>query len=491
MPDATPGKQKRNRNRHRSPAPKKSFDKRPPPPDISGQSDVRVLCAIVLYQVSVQQQSLNTLLPEASRSVKEQDRPLLQELCFGVCRWFYWLRSLYQPLLDKPLHRNDFLVDCLLCVGLYQLLFTRIPAHACLHETVAAADKIGLNRFKGLINALLRQISQNQYPMDDSAFKENISRLSHPQWLQDKLQHNWPDNWQRILQENNNHPPMSLRINRVFHDYLSLSEDAAIQNAYLEKLQAFGLNAKASGISTLGVVLEQACPGGTLPDFLSGGISVQDEAAQLSSKLLQLKPGLRVLDACAAPGGKTCAILEQQPDLELIALDADASRAERIQENLTRLKLHAKIQVARAELLDDWWDGQPFDRILLDAPCSATGVIRRHPDIKLLRQETDILDLAEIQMTLLRTLWETLNPGGLLIYATCSIFSQENSRIIERFLKQQADARLLPIEADWGMDTGFGRQLFPEASSHDGFFYARLTKTSLENQDETAGIEKV
>jgi len=454
-------------------------------------SDARVLCALVLYQVSVEQKSLNTLLPEASKYVKTQDRALLQELCFGVCRWFYWLKSLYQPLLSKALHRNDFLAECLLCVGIYQLLFTRIPGHACLNETVEAAETLELSRFKGLINALLRQISQQTLPLEDPVYRDTMNRLSHPQWLQDKLSHNWPDHWHQILRENNIHPPMSLRVNRAFADYPGDIEDHVIQNRYLQKLQAQGIAAKASAISPLGIVLQQACPVDALPDFSTGGVSVQDEAAQLSGLLLNLSPGLRVLDACAAPGGKTCAILEQQSDLQLIALDADANRASRIQENLTRLKLHAEIKVARAESIETWWDGQPFDRILLDAPCSATGVIRRHPDIKLLRQETDILALAELQLTLLSTLWKTLAPGGILLYATCSVFSQENSRIIERFLKQQDDARLLTIEAGWGIDTGFGRQLFPEASSHDGFFYARLTRTSPENQDETAGIEKV
>ena len=460
-------------------------------PDIKQFSDARVLCALLVYQVCVQQKSLNTLLPEANKYVKEHDRALLQELTFGVCRWFFWLRSLYQPLLSKALHRNDFLVECLLCVGIYQLIFTRIPDHACLNETVEAAEKLGLSRFKGLLNALLRQISQTDYPLQDPEFKAQMNRLSHPQWFQDKLSHNWPDHWQAILSENNIHPPMALRINRAFHAYPSESSDESIQQVYLEKLKIHGIAAQASSISSLGIILQQPCSVDALPDFPEGGVSVQDEAAQLSSHLLALSPGLRVLDACAAPGGKTCAILEKHADLTLTALDSDAKRAERIDENLTRLSLKAQIKIARAEQLDEWWDGQLFDRILLDAPCSATGVIRRHPDIKLLRQEGDITKLAELQLTLLNALWQTLASDGILLYATCSVFSQENNRIIERFCKQHEDAHVFAIEAEWGIDTGYGRQLFPQAGSHDGFFYARLTKAAPENQHETAAIQKV
>ncbi|PIW00485.1 MAG: hypothetical protein COW41_05325, partial [Deltaproteobacteria bacterium CG17_big_fil_post_rev_8_21_14_2_50_51_6] len=339
-------------------------------PDIKQFSDARVLCALLVYQVCVQQKSLNTLLPEANKYVKEQDRALLQELTFGVCRWFYWLKSLYQPLLSKALHRNDFLVECLLCVGIYQLIFTRIPDHACLHETVEAAEKLDLSRFKGLINALLRQIAQTDYPLDNPELQDSMNRLSHPQWLQDKLSHNWPEHWLAILKENNVHPPMALRINRAFQDHANERSDLSIQKAYLEKLKAQGIAAQASKISSLGIILEQPCPVESLPDFPEGAVSVQDEAAQLCSSLLSLAPTLRVLDACAAPGGKTCAILEQQAELTLIALDSDAKRACRIEENLARLKLSAEIKIARAEQLDDWWDGQPFDRILLDAPCS-------------------------------------------------------------------------------------------------------------------------
>ncbi len=460
----------------------------PRAPDLKTISEIRALSALIIYEVCINQKSLNTLLPLTSHQVDEKDRALLQELVFGTCRWLLWLKTLYQPSLKKPIHRNDFLVECLLCVGLYQLLFTRIPSHACLNETVEAADILGLNRFKGLINALLRQVSQQKINIEDEDVRQCMNTISHPQWFQDKLKHNWPEQWLGILEQNNQHPPLSLRVNASF---TPAEGNKSCQQAYLDKLNTLDIPAKASLISSYGVILDKACAVQNLPDFAEGGVSVQDEAAQLSSELLNLKPNQHVLDACAAPGGKTCAMLEKEPSLSVLALDSDALRAERIRENLTRLKLTAEVKVAQAEDLSAWWDGKPFDRILLDAPCSATGVIRRHPDIKLLRHEGDIKQLAELQLKLISTLWETLAPDGLFVYATCSVFSQENNRIIERFLKQTLNAKLIPIEADWGHDTGFGTQLFPSKNSHDGFFYARIQKSISAKENETQALQNI
>lgn len=465
---------------------KKSASKRKPAPprvpDLALLTDTRALAARLIYEVCENKQSLNTVLPIASQQVSDKDKALLQELVFGSCRWLLWLKTLYRPLLSKPIHRNDALVEYLLCVGVYQLLFTRIPSHACLNETVDAAELLNLTRFKGLINALLRQVSKQNIQIDDESIRQDMALSSHPQWFQDKLKHNWPEHWQTILEQNNQHPPMSLRVNTNFYDV-----DAAntLQDMYRDTLTQHDISARTSEISDYGIILDKACSVQSLPDFAEGGISVQDEAAQLSSELLELSPKLRVLDACAAPGGKTCAMLEKEPSLSVLALDSDANRAQRIEENLNRLTLSAEIKIARAENITEWWDGKPFDRILLDAPCSATGVIRRHPDIKLLRHENDIKQLAELQLILIHTLWETLAPGGILLYATCSIFSQENSRIVERFLKKTNDAELEPIIADWGVDTSFGRQLFPKKDSHDGFFYARLRKLNTPKENET------
>ena len=476
------------KNTKRRPSNSKKKPDRPRAPDLKSISGTRALSALLVYEVCINQKSLNSLLPLTSHQVDEKDRALLQEIVFGTCRWLLWLKTIYQPLLDKPIHRNDFLVECLLCVGLYQLIFTRIPTHACLNETVEAADILGLSRFKGLINALLRQASTQKIDIEDSETYQNIAISSHPQWFQDKIKHNWPEQWMDILEQNNQHPPMTLRVNPSFMPVLAPKTH---QEAYLEKLSEQDISASTSTISQFAIILDHACPVQSLPDFTEGGVSVQDEAAQLSSELLDLKPNLRVLDACAAPGGKTCSMLENEPSLSVLALDSDIIRAERIKENLTRLKLKADIKIAQAEDLTAWWDGTQFDRILLDAPCSATGVIRRHPDIKLLRHEGDIKQLAELQLKLITELWKTLSPGGLMVYATCSIFSQENSRIIERFLKQTDDAKILPINVDWGVDTKFGTQLFPNRNSHDGFFYARLQKLDPSKENEAQALQNI
>ena len=430
----------------------------------SKQENIRAIACQVVHNVVVQQRSLNTLLPKASEQVAEKDRALLQELVFGTCRWFYHLEAQHNQFLQKPLHKNDKIAETLLKVGIYQLQYTRIPNHAALNETVAAAETLGVRKLKGLINAILRKVnSLEKTPPLEAAI------ASHPEWIQEKLKYNWPNQWESILQQNNQHPPMTLRVNQQH-----LNRDS-----YLQKLLDAEIDAKATPFSTNGISLTSPCNVLSLPNFLDGYVSIQDEAAQLCCSLLDLSPNLNVLDACAAPGGKTCAMLETEPSLTMLALDVDPKRSERITENIERLNLFAEIKTAQAEQVDTWWDGKEFDRILLDAPCSATGVIRRHPDIKLLRKEEDIKNLAVLQLNLLVSLWPTLKQGGTLIYATCSIFSQENSRIIERFLKNEPTAKIVPIESDWGVDTGFGRQLFPQQEGHDGFFYARLTKNGV------------
>ena len=425
------------------------------------QVNVRAIACQVIHNAVFQRQSLNTLLPKASEQVAEKDKALLQELVFGTCRWFYHLETIHNQFLQKPLHKKDKIAETLLKVGIYQLQYTRIPNHAALNETVSAAETLGVRKLKGLINAILRKTNALE---KTAPLKAAID--SHPKWIQEKLKYNWPNDWESILQQNNLHPPMTLRVNQQHIN----------RDAYLQKLLEAKIDAKACPYATNGISLTNACNVINLPLFNEGQVSVQDEAAQLCCDLLTLKPNLKVLDACAAPGGKTCAMLESQPTLNLLALDADPLRSERITENLARLNLKAEVKTAQAEKVDAWWNGEPFDRILLDAPCSATGVIRRHPDIKLLRKEDDIKNLAALQLKLLTSLWPTLKQGGTLLYATCSVFSQENNRIIERFLKSEPTAEIIPIEASWGMDTGFGRQLLPQPDGHDGFFYAKLTK---------------
>ena len=431
--------------------------------------NIRAIASHVVHEVAVNSQSLSTALPNAIESlspqIAPQDKALLQEMVFGVCRWFFSLEQLHNSLLNRPVDRNNKLAESLLKVGAYQLVYMRIPSHAAINETVSAAEALGLGHLKGMINAILRKINQLDPLQAQQAYES-----SHPPWMQAKIRNNWPTQSTQVFQQNNQHPPMTLRVN---------SQSSTREN-YLAELSAAGIEARACSFASQGITLAKPCAVTQLPHFEAGAVSVQDEAAQLCCNLLDLKPNLRVLDACSAPGGKTCAMLEQEPSLIMTSLDSDHQRTERTEENLARLDLKTTLKVAPAENLEAWWDNQPFDRILLDAPCSATGVIRRHPDIKLLRKEGDIKQLAEVQLNLLQTLWKTLATGGTLIYATCSIFPQENSRIIERFLKQEESAEHVNIDADWGIETPFGRQLFPQELGHDGFFYARLTKIATQ-----------
>ncbi|WBU41352.1 MULTISPECIES: 16S rRNA (cytosine(967)-C(5))-methyltransferase RsmB [Marinobacter] len=425
----------------------------------------RAVAANVLLAVE-SGQSLTQCLPPALNQLPPDQRPQLQAICYGTCRWFHRLEGELNQRLKKPLRKPDRVVHHLMLVALFQLRFSEQATYAVLNETVEACRALDKPHLTGLVNGVLRAAEREgaPEPNDDS------SRYSHPVWMVEKLRHNWPEDWQAILDANNQQAPMTLRVNAL----------RFTRDEYLELLAEVGIEANPTRFAPHGIQLDRPVPVERLPWFEDGGASVQDEAAQLCTTLLDLQPGQRVLDACAAPGGKTCAILEACGELdEVIAIDESAERLPRVQENLDRLDLHATLTQADAADIDSWWDGNPFDRILLDVPCSATGVIRRHPDIKLLRRESDIVPLASIQLGLLDAMWSILKPGGRLVYATCSVFPQENHRIIQRFLKQQDQARLIEIDADWGQDMNTGRQLLPDPDSHDGFFYAVLEKPEL------------
>jgi 16S rRNA (cytosine967-C5)-methyltransferase len=426
---------------------------------------MRSIAAQVMLSVE-QGQALSQCLPPALNRLPESDRPALQALCFGTCRWFFQLDGELQGRLKKALKPGDRVVHHLMLVALFQLRHSQQATYAVLNETVEACRAMDKPHLTGLVNAVLRAAEREGEP----AFADDYIRFSHPNWMVEKLRHNWPDDWQAIVETNNTQAPMTLRVNA-----LRFSRDA-----YLDLLSEAGIQAKATLFAPHGIQLAAPVPVNRLPYFADGAVSVQDEAAQLCTTLMDLAPGQRVLDACAAPGGKTCAILEACEGLrEVVAIDESAERLPRIEENLARLDLNATVQQADAANIDQWWDGQVFDRILLDVPCSATGVIRRHPDIKLLRRESDIVPLANIQIGLLNALWSTLKPGGRLVYATCSVFPQENNRIIGRFLKQTSDAVLLEPDVQWGRGTGAGRQMLPVPQGHDGFFYAVIEKLEL------------
>jgi 16S rRNA (cytosine967-C5)-methyltransferase len=353
-------------------------------------------------------------------------------------------------------------------IGLYQLAYMRIPAHAVVSETVNACKKINMAWAKGLVNAVLRRYIRESDKLDPLLNNDEAIQTSHPTWLIEQLKQDWPDEWRSILDANNQRPPMYLRINQRHHD----------REIYLAKLEEVGIDAQATLYSEQGILLERAKDVDQLPGFNKGDVSVQELAAQLAVSLLDLKAEQHVLDACAAPGGKSAHILESQINLKsLVLVEKDPRRAKKISETLSRLNLNAITKVSDINELENWWDEGSFDRILLDAPCSATGVIRRHPDIKLLRTPKEVSNVSELQKKLLNTLWQTLKQKGLLLYVTCSVLKQENSDLIKEFINYNNDCTLIPIEAQWGIDTGYGRQILTGQDNMDGFFYACLKKS--------------
>lgn len=427
----------------------------------------RLAAAKALTAVLNGKASLNSSLPLQLDKVEVRDRGLTQDLAFGTARWQPRLSALANKLLQKPFKAADADVEALLLVGLYQLLYTRIPAHAAIGETVGCADKLKKPWAKALLNAVLRNAQRESEALLTELERDPVVRTAHPRWLQKSLKAFWPEQWEAICAANNAHPPMILRVNRRHHS----------RDAYLQLLVEAGIEAQPCTFSQDGIVLAAACDVRNLPGFAEGWISVQDEAAQLAADLLDLAPGQRVLDACCAPGGKTCHILEVEPKLAgVVAVDLEAKRLVRVRENLERLGLSAELIAADGRDTATWWDGKPFQRILLDAPCSATGVIRRHPDIKLTRQPDDIAALATLQGELLDAMWPTLEVGGILLYATCSTLPTENTEVIEAFLARTPGARELDIAGQFGIKQPHGRQLLAQEGGHDGFYYAKLIK---------------
>jgi 16S rRNA (cytosine967-C5)-methyltransferase len=428
----------------------------------------RKIAAQMVFHVLDQGESLNSLLgPQLAKLSDPRQRALAQELTFGTLRWCYRLEAVLNRLLKKPLKKKDREVHALLLVGLYQLLYLQMPPHAAVSETVGVARQLGKEWAAGLVNGVLRHAQRQSGALLESADGLALSRWSHPDWWIKRLQQDWPQDWQHILEANNQRPPMLLRVNVSRTD----------RSAYLQQLKQAGIEAKPSPFPDTAIRLEEPVPVDSLPGFSHGLVSVQDAAAQLSAPLLKLESGQRVLDACAAPGGKTGHMLESVSDLgALIAIDSDERRLIKVRENLRRLQFNAELIAADARDPESWWDGEPFDRILLDAPCSASGVVRRHPDIKLLRQAGDLQTLSQQQQRLLDALWPLLASGGILLYVTCSVFKQENSDSLRAFLDRHDDAAELPLRVQWGEALPVGRQLLPGEQGTDGFYFARLIK---------------
>lgn len=398
-----------------------------------------------------------------------EDGSFVQQLCYGVMRWHEQLSAILNQLLKKPLKEKDQDIEALLLIGLFQLIHLQTPAHAALHATVEAAKELKKPWAVSFINGVLRNFDREQQLYLDQIQELETACYSHPQWLLGKIKKFWPEHWQDILAANNIHPPMILRVN----------QQKISAEKYLALLVENDIPAELSKFSQAAIFLTSPCPVTALPGFNDGLVSVQDTAAQLAAELLELSPGQTILDACAAPGGKTAHILECEPNIkQLIALDIDELRLTKIKDTLERLKINEKVELicADASAANVWWNSELFDRILLDAPCSATGVIRRHPDIKYLRQPEDITALAEKQTALLNNLWPLLKPGGILLYATCSVLPQENNKIIREFLANHADAEEIKIQADWGIELDHGRQILSGQENMDGFYYAKIRK---------------
>lgn len=431
-----------------------------------GANDARGAAVRVLLEVLGQGRSLSAALPPALSQLASGERGLAQELCYGTLRWLPRLQALATRLLDKPLRSRDQDVHVLLLLGLYQLLYLTIPPHAAVSATVEAAAALGKEWAKGLLNGSLRRLLRERETLLAAVDQDENAALAHPAWLLQALRDAWPAQWQAIIAANNSRPPLTLRVN----------DRHGSRDTYQTRLQQAGIAAEPVAYAPQALTLATPVAVEQLPGFTAGDVSVQDGAAQLAAGLLDLQPGQWVLDACAAPGGKTGHILESCAELSLVALDSEPERLRRVAENLARLGLDAKLVSGDAGTPGDWWDGQPFDRILLDAPCSGSGVIRRHPDIKTLRRPEDIAALAAEQRRLLHALWPLLKPGGMLVYATCSILPVENGRQVAAFLQAQHDARERAVDSGWGHAVEAGRQILPGENGMDGFYYACLSK---------------
>lgn len=411
----------------------------------------------IIAKVFENDRNLTELLAEEfqlSNPLSSQERGAIQDISYGSLRFYGLINQLLQSLLHKPI--VDQPIRYLLLISLYQLIFTKAKPHAIVHSAVENAEKLGKTYAKGFINAILRQFLREKDALLVTAQQTLVGRYSHPQWWIKKMQQAYPQDWEAILLANNEHPPLTLRINRRKID----------EEGYLCLLENAGISAHLVGPYSL--MLTTPVPITQIPHFFDGYVSVQDRGAQFAAELLDVKEGMRVLDACAAPGGKTGHILELA-NANLTALDNNSQRLKRVEENLLRLNLTATLLCQDASKPDRWWDGIPFDRILADVPCSASGVVKRHPDIKWRRRPEDIAQFASQQAHLLDQLWSCLRKKGKLLYTTCSIFPEENSEQVQAFLSRHSDAIHLkvPLEHDG--------QLLP-FREHDGFFYALFEK---------------
>lgn len=431
----------------------------------------RVIASKILYHVIQNRRSLTDAFFEIlTKDITAREKSFIKDCCFGVTRWFHQLSEIESILLHTPLKNSDADISCLILLGLYQILYTNVPDHAAVSETVSACKGLKKNWAAGLINKCLRKFIRDRDEILPLIASKEEAYFSHPPWLIEKIKSAWPERWQKILLENNKKPPLWLRINVI----------KTSQKSYLKLLDKKNIAAETTPALPNCIRIKNPLPIADIPLFFDGFLSVQDIAGQFAAKLLDLKKGQRVLDACAAPGSKTSHILELESRLsKLVVIDKDAKRFQMVKENIDRLGLdhhNTQLVLADATHTKQWWDGHLFDRILVDAPCSCTGVIRRHPDIKLLRTRNDIDSMTQVQMQMLIALWKLLKKNGKLLYVTCSIFPDENEQIISTFLAHNENARAEKLSLPIGVQQRFGTQFFPETAGPDGFYLALLAK---------------
>ena len=417
------------------------------------KTNARVIAHKAICSIVVNKKSLSDdIFP-----VDYDDLSYAKSLTFGSIRFYHHLNDVITPRLKRPLEKKNLDIHCLLILGAYQLIHSDTPVHAAINETVGVAEIIGKPWAKGFINAILRDIDR------DREIIENTKHYSHPSWMIKKLKQDHPKNFQEILIENNKKAPMTIRVHPSIQ-----------RNDYQKQLQKINILSQSSTIAPQALILNDAISVTKLPGFENGSCYVQDTSAQLAAQLISPKIGELILDACSAPGGKATHLAELCPKATIIALDSDRQRLSKVQENLDRFKNH-NITIQQGDARDqEWWDGKLFDKILLDAPCSSTGVIRRHPDIKLLKKPKDISQITKTQSLILGNLWGLLKPGGLLLYATCSVLKDENVHQISQFLDKFEDAKNEKITLPWG-DGDIGKQQLP-LKEYDGFYYAKLIK---------------
>ena len=432
----------------------------------TGEQSARQVAITVLEAVLVKGRSLATARSLVQDKLVARERPLAMELVNGVLRWRFRLEALLAKLLSKSLRKKDVDIQLVLLLALYELIELSTPDYAVVNEAVSQTRRVGKKWASGMVNGVLRSFIRDREALLSSIDEDEVARFSHPRWLIDLLKQDWPQQTVQILDANNQRPPMWLRVN---------AGKTSVED-YIKRLDAQQIKAFRHPLADAALKLESPMDVSRLPGFAQGLVSVQDAAAQLAAKLLGAENGERVLDLCAAPGGKTCHVLETAANIEMTAVELEPLRMQRVQQNLDRLGLHAELIVGDATDTQGWWDGRMFDRILVDAPCSASGVIRRHPDIKSLRHADDLDSLTKIQQQILLQALSMLKPGGELLYVTCSVLKRENEQQIAQLMSVREEAVEIDIDETWGNPCAHGRQLLPGDMDGDGFYYARLKK---------------